>query len=51
MDLMPIFHLKKIIDQLVVASNVHWYGHVLRMKDGHVFRRALEFEVGGEKGG
>ena len=24
---------------------ISWYGHVLRRKDGHVLRRALDFEV------
>ena len=27
------------IDQLVIANNVHWYGHVMRRDDGHVMRR------------
>ena len=28
--------LNNTIDQLPMASSVHWYGHVLRRKDGHV---------------
>ena len=28
-----------------MASSVHWHGHVLRREDGHVLRRALDFEV------
>ena len=27
---------------------VHWYGHVLRREDGHVLRRALDFEDEGQ---
>mgnify|MGYP001794872951 CR=1 FL=1 len=27
------------------ANGVRWYGHVLRRDDGHVLRKALEFEV------
>ena len=32
-----------------MANSVHWYGHVLRREDGHVLRRALDFEVEGHK--
>jgi len=28
---------------------VRWYGHVLRRDDGHVLRKALEFEVRGKR--
>ena len=41
--------LNETIDQLAMASNVHWYGHVLRREDGHVLRRALDFEVEGQR--
>ena len=37
--------LNETIDQLAMANNVHWYGHVLRREDGHVLRMALDFEV------
>ena len=30
------------------ANGVRWYGHVLRRDDGHVLRKALEFEVKGK---
>ena len=36
------------IDQLAMATNVCWYGHVLRKEDGHDLRRALDFEVKGQ---
>ena len=29
------------------ANGVRWYGHVLRRDDGHVLRKALEFDVKG----
>ena len=32
-----------VVDQLAMASSVHWYGHVLWREDGHVLRRALDF--------
>ena len=35
--------------QLVTASSVCWYGHVLRREDAHVMRRATVFEVEGHK--
>ena len=40
--------LNETMDQLAMANNVHWYGHVLRREDGHVLRRALDFEVEGQ---
>ena len=41
--------LSETIDQLAIANSVHWYGHVLRREDGHVMRRALNFEVEGQR--
>ena len=32
-------------DQLAMANSVRWHGHVLRREDGHVLRRALDFEI------
>ena len=29
----------------MVQNGVRWYEHVLRRDDGHVLRKALEFEV------
>ena len=42
MDLMLTLGLNDTMDQLVVADSVHWYGHVLRRKDGHVFGRTFD---------
>ena len=39
----------KTIDQLAMSNSVRWYGHVLRREDGHVLRRALDFEVEGQR--
>ena len=36
---------RKYEDQLAVINSVRWYGHVLRGEDGHVLRRALDFDV------
>ena len=44
-DLMFILGLNETIDQLGMTNSVRWYGHVLRREDGHVLRRALNFEV------
>ena len=41
--------LNETMDQLANASYVHLYGNVLRREDGHVLRRALDFE-GGDSG-
>ena len=41
--------LNGTMDQLAMANNVHWYGHVLRRADGYVSRRVLYFEVEGQK--
>ena len=31
------------------ANGMRWYGHVLRRDDGHVLRKALQFEVKGKR--
>ena len=31
--------------QLVIANSVCWHGHVLKRKDGHALRKALDLEV------
>ena len=41
--------LAETIDQLAMADSVHWYGHVLRREDGHVLRRAFDFEIEGQR--
>ena len=35
--------------QMAKANGVRWYGNVLRRDDGHVLRKALEFEVKGKR--
>ena len=47
--LMSMLSLSEIIDQLAVAISVHWYGRVLMREDGHVLKRALDFEVEGQR--
>ena len=41
--------LNETADQLSIANSVRWCGHVLMREDGHVLRRALDFEVDGQK--
>ena len=48
-DLMFMLGLTETTDQLTMANNVHWYGHVFWREDGHVLRRALNFEVEGKR--
>ena len=47
-DLMEMLELKETVVQMAKANGVRWYGHVLRKDDGHVLRKALEFEVKGK---
>ena len=51
MDLIFMLGLKETMDQLAMASSVHWYGHLLRRENGHVLRMALDFEAKGGNGG
>ena len=46
-DLMEMLGLEESVVQMARANAVRWYGHVLRSEDGHVLRKALEFEVEG----
>ena len=48
-DLMEMLGLKETAGQMAKANGVRWYGHVLRRDDGHVLRKALEFEVWGKR--
>ena len=43
-----LLNLNEIIDQLAMADSVSWNGHVLRIENGRVLRRALDFEVEGQ---
>ena len=44
-DLMEMLGLKETMVQMPKTNGVRWYRHVLRRDDGHVLRKALEFEV------
>ena len=41
---MEMLGLKETVVQMAKANGVKWYGHVLRRDDGHVLRKALDFE-------
>ena len=45
---MLMLGLNETIDQLAIASSIHWYGNVLRREGDHVLR-ALDFEVEGQR--
>ena len=47
MDLM--LGLNETTNQLAMANSVCCYGYVLRRKDGHVLKRAFDFEVEGHR--
>ena len=42
---MKMLVLKETVVQMAKVNGVRWYGHVLSRDDGHVLRKALEFEV------
>ena len=42
---MLLLDLSEAMDQLATANGVCWNDHVLRREDGHVLRRAFDFEV------
>ena len=46
---MEMLGWKETVVQMAKANEVRWYGHVLRRDDGHVLRKALEFEVKGKR--
>ena len=48
-DLMEMLGLKETVVQMAKVKGVRWYGHVLGRDDGHVLRKALEFEVKGKR--
>ena len=48
-ELTYMLDLKETIDQLAMANSVCRHGHVLRREDGHVLRKALDFEVDGQR--
>ena len=48
-DLMEMLGLKETVVQMGKGNRVGWYGYVLRRDDGHVLRKALEFEVRGKR--
>ena len=46
---MEMLVLKETVVQRAKANGVRWYRHFLRRDDGHVLRKALEFEVKGKR--
>ena len=48
-DLKLMLGLNVTIDQLAMSNSVCRYVDVLSQKDGHIVRRALEFEVVGQR--
>ena len=43
-----ITECNETVVQMAKVNGVRWYGHVLR-DDGHVLRKALEFEMKGKR--
>ena len=46
---MEMLELKETVVQMAKVNGVRWYRHVFRRDDGHVLRKALEFEVKGKR--
>ena len=44
-----VVRIEGIAVQMAKVNGVRWHGHVLRRDEGHVLRKALEFEVKGER--
>ena len=44
-ELMEMLGLKETVVQMAKVNGERWYGHLLRRDDGHVLRKALEFDV------
>ena len=49
LNLMFILGLNETIDLLAMANSVCWYGYVLKIEEGHFLKRALDFEVEGQR--
>ena len=47
--LMEMLGLKETVVQMAKANGVRLYGYMLKRDDGHVLRKALEFEVKGKR--
>ena len=47
---MSLLGLKDTLNGLARASGVQWHGHVLKMDNDGVLRRALDFEVAQKRG-
>ena len=47
-DLMEMLGLKDTTVQMAKANGVRWYRHVLGRDEGHILRKASEFEVRGK---
>ena len=48
--LMDMLGIKESLDRMAKASNIRWYGYVLRKEDENVIMKALKFEVSGSRG-
>ena len=48
-DLLMMRGLNETMDRLAMVNSINWYGVVLRREDVHVLRRALVFDVDGQR--
>ena len=48
-DLMFMLGVNETMDQFAMANSVRWYGQLLKIEDGNVLRRLLDFELKGPR--
>ena len=41
--------MNETISQLAMVDSLHWYGHVWKREDGHIWRRASDLVVEGRR--
>ena len=42
---MEMLGLKEMLDRMVKANGVRWYGHVIRREDDNILKKAMMMEV------
>ena len=48
-DLMKMLGLKETLDKMAQANGVRWYGHVVRRDEERILKKAMMFQVNGQR--
>ena len=48
-ELMKMLGLKKTLDKMAQANEVRWYGHVVRRDKESILKKAMMFQVNGQR--